>query len=325
MRLGMLALLTLVAALAPCTARAGVTIHYEGVLKSKQEAANVVAEASAFAKARGWTIEERKGGIVLRPHSWCEPVELVFDGRSLASSWVKTQFAGPETHIAVVELFRSLRKRFERLTIEDEGEYWEGSDREKLIERMQSDGLVMVRAAQQNPGSKGPYVLPSGRIVDIVNPPMAYGATAMTAMVAQLDELGAKLLAAPFVPARPWRPHARQLARVQADRWSRFEAKEERFTVSLPAPPQRLAKKGEAWFISKSGEAVFAVVAQSPVMGEDSAQTLADIPAVIAQTFVGRILADRSDTLEGAPIRTITVLMGDGVLNQRIVIVGNRP
>jgi hypothetical protein len=82
-------------------------------------------------------------------------------GANRRGTW---QFAGPETHVATVELFRTLRPRFEGLSIEDEGEYWESSDRERLLERMQADGLMMVRLEQQKPGTKGPYVA-AGRII----------------------------------------------------------------------------------------------------------------------------------------------------------------
>ena len=50
---------------------------------------------------------------------------------------VKTQFAGPDFHTWVVGLLKHLRKKYmSDLEVDDEGEYWESGDLDKLKEKM---------------------------------------------------------------------------------------------------------------------------------------------------------------------------------------------
>jgi hypothetical protein len=91
-------------------------------------------------------------GIIFKPHPRCESVTLVFDQKGRLCSpmiplmaqasddpeyiwcgFTKTQFAGPDTHIALVRLLKYLEKRyFQKLEISDEGDYWESGDETKL-------------------------------------------------------------------------------------------------------------------------------------------------------------------------------------------------
>lgn len=50
------------------------------------------------------------------------------------SQFVKTQFAGPEVHIALIKLFKYLSaKYFDFFEVRDEADYWESMDKEILL------------------------------------------------------------------------------------------------------------------------------------------------------------------------------------------------
>ena len=47
---------------------------------------------------------------------------------------VKTQFAGPDTHMALLKLLRYLKEKyFTELEVDDEGLYWESEDEKTLL------------------------------------------------------------------------------------------------------------------------------------------------------------------------------------------------
>jgi hypothetical protein len=95
-------------------------------------------------------------GISLAPHPKCETLQFFFDanghlrdpismvntsGETLKpeDAWisVKTQYAGPETHIGIIGLLAYLKKRhLPDLEVQDEGEYWETGNLEILKEKM---------------------------------------------------------------------------------------------------------------------------------------------------------------------------------------------
>jgi hypothetical protein len=95
-------------------------------------------------------------GISFQPHPQCETVSLFFNASCiLTSPWsvaisamegypakadwqsVKTQFAGPETHVAIIHLLRYMQGKYlHDLEVLDEGEYWESSDFEMLNAKM---------------------------------------------------------------------------------------------------------------------------------------------------------------------------------------------
>jgi hypothetical protein len=95
-------------------------------------------------------------GIQITPHPDSEPLVLFFDRYGYLRSpmtmlmilegtlqpetaWIpmKTQFAGPDTHVWVIGLLRYLKKRYiSNLEVSDESEYWDTGDRRKLEEDM---------------------------------------------------------------------------------------------------------------------------------------------------------------------------------------------
>jgi hypothetical protein len=138
----------------------GVSIHYSGQLKEAALLPLFIEEVEDIAKILGWkyntflkeytnnlfetTISDNDYGIMVTPLE-CEPVVFIFDYEGhLYSPWLKqyftdrfyiynistkTQFAGADTHIKVIELMKHLNKKyFNNFTMIDEGEYWETGD-----------------------------------------------------------------------------------------------------------------------------------------------------------------------------------------------------
>ncbi len=95
-------------------------------------------------------------GIALFPEPNCEPLYFCFsasgvmtspvqvalsavDGYPVTPTWisVKTQFAGPKIHIAIIKLLRYLSGKYlHDLDVEDESGYWENGDAAELAHRM---------------------------------------------------------------------------------------------------------------------------------------------------------------------------------------------
>ncbi len=108
-------------------------------------------------------------GIALTPHPQCETLQFFFDANghlrdpiSLVDRreealkpedyWisVKTQYAGPETHIWIIGLLKYLKKHhLPDLAVQDEGQYWETGNFEILKEKMDFVGekIAAVSAA----------------------------------------------------------------------------------------------------------------------------------------------------------------------------------
>lgn len=152
----------------------GVTIHYAGKAASADDVGRILSDAADYAREHGWAASVRERGLVLAPHAMCEPLELAFNGTNLAPSWVKTQFAGPDVHVAVVALFRQLAPRFRELIVEDDGQYWETGSVDALVDALDQVDQ-RLQAALGEPDSTGPYRLRSGRIVDVVTGPPPEG------------------------------------------------------------------------------------------------------------------------------------------------------
>ena len=150
----------------------GLSIHYQGKIKDYALIDEIVAEVTDICKSMGWKyylmdVNEKEKTKITSPHvrytpedvkgitfspEECEPIILTFlpDGNlvcwiklihydhltnDLAIEWVhtKTQFAGPDTHIAVVKLLYYLSdKYFSFFELDDEGLYW-GTWDEKIL------------------------------------------------------------------------------------------------------------------------------------------------------------------------------------------------
>jgi hypothetical protein len=174
--------------LAP-SVRAGVTIHYEGYAASADAVAQIIAVAKLFADKHHWktsdasahhgklerVIEEKNkdyegeiSGVVLYPNSKCEPVYLQFGNDLFMQDFVKTQFAGADTHRDIIALFDAIKPSFRKLVIDDEGDYWETRDRVALEKHIATVNKTIEELKKQKPNTRTSVVLPSGRIADVI-------------------------------------------------------------------------------------------------------------------------------------------------------------
>lgn len=147
----------------------GVSIHYSGKLQSANQLPALLEEVKDIANIFEWTTTEflqmypdnkfelkdndEDYGIVLgAPH--CEPIVLIFDFEGkICAPWIKqfmdeevspymvhckTQFAGADVHIKVVELFRYLSKKyFNAFEFLDEADYWETKNKKVVEEKIE--------------------------------------------------------------------------------------------------------------------------------------------------------------------------------------------
>jgi hypothetical protein len=165
----------------------GVTVHWQGSLLGNEAYSALVSRARLFAVERGWPIQEidptdkvlarvidelpvdyegPTHGIVLWPHPDCEPVVLEFDRDLFTQEYCKTQFAGADVHIEIVNLLRLLTPYFVSLRVTDEGEYWETGSREVLAAHIDKIASILSEMLAGDPKAKSPVVLASGRVLD---------------------------------------------------------------------------------------------------------------------------------------------------------------
>ncbi len=137
----------------------GITIHFSGELKNKDALQEVIKIGEEYASRNKWNVElinekskklERvkngkdwdyigpTKGIVLYPHINCEPIYLEFDKDFYIQEYCKTQFAGIDIHIKIVELLHLIKPYFKRFKVIDEGEFWVTKDKKKLENRFHS-------------------------------------------------------------------------------------------------------------------------------------------------------------------------------------------
>jgi hypothetical protein len=165
----------------------GVTIHFEGTLRSAADLDLLVKKARAHAESRGWPFHaiaesgahaarDQKAdhagparGIELQPHDRSDPLRLEFDGALHVEDFIKTQFAGVRTDVEVVELLRSLEPHFSVLKVLDEGDFWSEGDEALLRENLSVCDEALENLLREQPEGKGPVRMDSGRWVDFIS------------------------------------------------------------------------------------------------------------------------------------------------------------
>ena len=71
-------------------------------------------------------------------------------------AFTKTQFAGPDVHVAIVKLLKYLDKKyFADIQVEDEGRFWETMDREVLLQQFDSYNKALDSVAETLSNFKG--------------------------------------------------------------------------------------------------------------------------------------------------------------------------
>jgi len=143
----------------------GLSIHYLGRIRSRALVHQLTDETADICENMNWNYriitesgDEGINGIEFSPEN-CEPVFLTFlpNGRMCSpislmnkdfytlngfdpdliyTTSTKTQFAGPDTHIALLKLLRYLKEKyFGNFELDDEGYYWETNDEKILFQR----------------------------------------------------------------------------------------------------------------------------------------------------------------------------------------------
>ena len=167
----------------------GITIHFEGRLKSSASLPDVLEVARAFANKQNWPVVEiladtrslarvrdeadwdfvgKTSGIEIQPHESAEALRLEFDSDGYVQEYIKTQFAPLEVHKSVVDLLRKLEPFFVSLDIVDESDYWETNDSLSLERSFDRFFKVVEEEKAANPRLNGPFRLDNGRIVDLL-------------------------------------------------------------------------------------------------------------------------------------------------------------
>ncbi len=134
----------------------GLTFHYTAKIRRQELIDEMTAEVEDIARSLKWKYhiidDDQLKGIVVSPEE-CEPLGLTFtpngklcsivnvivnkpDDEFYYSGFTKTQFAGPDTHIALLKLLHYLsEKYFSEIEVYDEGLYWGTWDKKILLEQ----------------------------------------------------------------------------------------------------------------------------------------------------------------------------------------------
>lgn len=177
-------------------AHAGITIHFKGSTADSSAVDKISDMACAVAQSNQWSCTRLSGeeirrtdaitarfiseveksadlsaakGVVIKPHDMSEPLYLVFGASGRLRNFIKTQFAGVETHIKVLDLLEQVEPLFASFELEDEGGYAKTKDKEQLAREMESVTVMIEKIKRERPDAQGPVKRPDGRILDLVS------------------------------------------------------------------------------------------------------------------------------------------------------------
>ena len=167
----------------------GVTINFQGKLKSKENFDEILKISRKFAEEnempfsifeekdklllrvkneKEWDYKGLTRGIRIQPHIYSDPLNLEFDKDYIIQEYCKTQYADIETHVKIIEFLREIKLHFEWLNVDDEGEYWETSNTEILQKHIEKTYELIEEAKEKNEKLDGPFRVEDGRIVDLM-------------------------------------------------------------------------------------------------------------------------------------------------------------
>jgi hypothetical protein len=167
----------------------GVTIHFEGQLKSDYDFDNVMTIAKDFASEnkmesnffnesikklervkdeKDWDYEGPVKGIKIQPDDNTDPLWLEFDKDNYIQEYCKTQFADINIHILLINFFKQIQPYFNNLIVIDEGEYWETNNKNKLQDFFDNYFNAAEKEKSENSKLDGPYRLENGRLIDLM-------------------------------------------------------------------------------------------------------------------------------------------------------------
>ena len=168
----------------------GVTIHFEGKLKSQDDYQKVIDTAKQFSVANDltfslfenpdkllervkdemdWDYHGTTKGIVINPDKNCEPLNIEFDKDLYIQEYCKTQFSDISVHILIVDFLRQIESYFDDFKVDDEGEYWDTSEITILRKHFDNSFVKIEEEKQGNKTLEGPFRLDNGRIVDLMS------------------------------------------------------------------------------------------------------------------------------------------------------------
>jgi len=167
----------------------GVTIHFEGQLKTPKDFDKVVKISKNFAESnnmdylifeesekilervrdeKDWDYHGLTKGIKIQPHVDSDPLWIEFDKDYYIQEYCKTQFVDINVHIKIIELLRLIEPYFIDLIVNDEGEYWDTLDSKHLQELFDDCFNAIEQAKKENSKLSGPYRITGDRIVDLM-------------------------------------------------------------------------------------------------------------------------------------------------------------
>lgn len=166
----------------------GLSIHYSGNIRSREMIDLLIEEVSDVSKTLTWEFHvfnyDDIKGVSFAPKK-SEPVFLTFnpDGKilwafnimckdiyddvTLKKEWIfttstKTQFAGIDAHIAIIDFLKHLSKKYlKNFMLIDEGNYWETGDKKVLAKQFSKYEAAMdlfcesLNGMSQIPGETG--------------------------------------------------------------------------------------------------------------------------------------------------------------------------
>ena len=140
----------------------GLSIHYSGYILDREMLDSLIEEVSDVSKTLGWSShvfnDKNIKGVSFAPEK-SEPVFLTFnpDGRMISplnikyqeinderdtdKDWIftehtKTQYAGIDAHIAIIDFLKHLSKKYLKdFKLTDEGYYWKTGDKNILMKQ----------------------------------------------------------------------------------------------------------------------------------------------------------------------------------------------
>jgi hypothetical protein len=167
----------------------GVTIHFEGRLTGKTAYEELIGVVSSLAELEGWRTETIDSaevtllrvrdeqdwnytgpvkGVALHLHEDCDPVRLEFDKDLYVQEFTKTQFAGAEYHLKVIDLLKAIQPFFCELNVSGEGEYWDTNDRSILQYHLDTIRNIIEAELKENPFARMRVKTPDGKIIDLM-------------------------------------------------------------------------------------------------------------------------------------------------------------
>ena len=157
----------------------GLSMHYSGFLRHKKLLDPLIEEVKEVSETLDWTTyiidDKNLKGISFAPEG-SEPVFLTFnhnnrllssmnilvkeiydgvhfDKELMFTTTAKTQYAGPDAHIAILKLLKHISAKYlESFTLSDEGSYWETGDEKILYAQFKKyeTALNLVQEALQD-------------------------------------------------------------------------------------------------------------------------------------------------------------------------------